>query len=907
MSCYTCGDQRRLLAVRLAGLLNGVEFLEVRDHEESDDALRQRTLVVRLLLPVPAGLDRTWVAIEGGERIRPVEIEWAKAGTDLDASELPLIDGYDDPATLLVVRTTRWGDFSLYTFHVRSPGTAEPPAGFDPLLAAVPFSFKVECPSDLDCLQPCTCPAGVHHPPPIDYLAKDYQGFRRVMLERMALLAPGWTERSSADVGVMLVELLAYAADELSYRQDAVATEAYLGTARSRVSLRRHARLVDYRVHDGASARAWARVLVAEGATDVPLPAGTRLLTRVSGVADQRLEDGARDYARVADARPVEFQTVHAAVLDHDFGELRFWTWGRTDATLLPGATAATLRGAHPALRAGEVLVLAETVSPSTRFAADADPGRRFAVRLVEVRSSKDPSGTLFDDGVEDVTEIRWHEEDALPAALCIAVDGIETAAAWGNVVLADHGATVAGDDGLGEPLGAVPVSRLVRAGADCDDDGERVPARYRPSLRRLPLTRSVARDRDVLATAALTPALEAELQGSASKDELQALFTAAGIAQIGDEAVVRGSGPLHSLSFGGRAWLLREDVDHHTLEVLEEWGSASSARLGDPRSATPAVTLTGEEPSGAEHDWHPRPDLIAGDGEDRAFVVEEEHDGTVQLRFGDDEHGMRPVEGTGFRATYRVGNGVAGNIGRESLAYVVSDESDVIGVVNPVAAFGGVDAESGDEIRRDAPATLSIQERAVTASDYADKAGLHPGVEKAEATFRWTGSWHTVFVTADRRGGRPVDAVFEDQLRAQLERYRMAGYDLEVDGPVFVPLDLSLFVCVSRGHRRSAIARELRGVLSDAVLPDGRRGLFHPDRFTFGKPVYLSAIIAAAHAVPGVESVEAVSFQRQHEPWSSGIESGVIPMGRLEIPRLDDDPDFPERGVLTLSYGGGS
>ena len=36
------------------------------------------------------------------------------------------------------------------------------------------------------------------------------------------------------DVGVMLVDLLAYVGDQLSYYQDAVATEAYLGTARQR-------------------------------------------------------------------------------------------------------------------------------------------------------------------------------------------------------------------------------------------------------------------------------------------------------------------------------------------------------------------------------------------------------------------------------------------------------------------------------------------------------------------------------------------------------------------------------------------------------------------------------------------------------------------------------------------------
>ena len=55
--------------------------------------------------------------------------------------------------------------------------------------------------------------------------------------------------------------------------------------------------------------------------------------------------------------------------------------------------------------------------------------------------------------------------------------------------------------------------------------------------------------------------------------------------------------------------------------------------------------------------------------------------------------------------------------------------------------------------------------------------------------------------------------------------------------------------------------------MLSDDVLADGRFGFFHPDRLTFGGPVHLSAILAAAHSVPGVESVDVVSFQRQHEP----------------------------------------
>jgi hypothetical protein len=365
MTVYACESRRRLLAVKLAGARNGIEYLEVRDTDEPVEALRQRTLLVRLLLPVPATMGPGNIVIDGGERIATVGVEWAAPASALPAfltaaEQAALLDGLAAPERVLVVRSDGRGDFSRYRFAlVAAAGTGAPPAGFDPLLAEVPFSFKVECPSEFDCRQPCACPPGVIHAPPIDYLARDYGGFRRLMLERMALLAPQWTERAAADVGVAVVEMLASVADELAYRQDAVATEAFLDTARSRVSLRRHARLVDYRVHDGCNARAWVQVRV--DSPGVGLPAGTRLLTRVPGLEPSFVPDSAADLMARA-ASPVVFETVEDALLDDDLNELRFYTWGELGCCLPRGATSATLRGHHPALRAGDVLVLVEKV-----------------------------------------------------------------------------------------------------------------------------------------------------------------------------------------------------------------------------------------------------------------------------------------------------------------------------------------------------------------------------------------------------------------------------------------------------------------------------------------------------------------------------------------------------------------
>ena len=260
---YYCCDQRRREVVKLNGTLNGLEYLEVHDSGIPGDSTRQLTLFVKFLRAVPAALGKDNFRIEGGERIKSVDIEWVAIANALPASEPPgLVDGLVPLNKFMVIRTKIYGDFSLYTLRLLSgPGSDTPPAGFDPRLSEIQFSFKVQCESDFDCASVTPCPTPPATNPRLDYLAKDYASFRRLMLDRMSVLMPDWSSRNAADIGVTLVEMLAYVGDQLSYQQDAVATEAYLATARKRISLRRHARLVDYWVHEGCNARVWGAAI----------------------------------------------------------------------------------------------------------------------------------------------------------------------------------------------------------------------------------------------------------------------------------------------------------------------------------------------------------------------------------------------------------------------------------------------------------------------------------------------------------------------------------------------------------------------------------------------------------------------------------------------------------------------
>jgi predicted phage baseplate assembly protein len=246
--------------------------------------------------------------------------------------------------------------------------------------------------------------------------------------------------------------------------------------------------------------------------------------------------------------------------------------------------------------------------------------------------------------------------------------------------------------------------------------------------------------------------------------------------------------------------------------------------------------------------------------------------------------------------------------VGAEALSRVVSDTAGFQRVRNPLAGSGGTDAESMEEVRQFAPQAFRTQERAVTEDDWAAVAERHPEVQKAAARFRWFGSWYTVVITIDRAGGLPVksDENFLAEIERFLEQFRIAGYDLEINDPVLVPLDILLKICVKAGYFQSDVKRSLTNVFSRYPLAGGGRGFFHPDNFTFGQPVYLSKIYQTAMGIAGVASVEALTFQRFGKIANNEIDDARLVPASLEIVQLDNDPNFPEHGRINFEMHGG-
>jgi hypothetical protein len=858
-------DQRRVALIENAALLN----LNGIDYVEFDPTTLQ--LAVHFLLPLAAG---AYGLLKNGAAFSSIRIEGGTRIIGVTATNAAAA------GSVLTVDVSAQGDFSPYWLSIgwRRAGASwsfDLP-GVDRQFSVAPVDFRPNCPSDVDCAPLAQPPAPPDPGPALDYMAKDYASFRAMLLDLVAQRNPSWIERHAADVGIELLELLAYEGDAISYFQDAVANEATLDSARKRVSAKRHARLVDYHMHDGRNAWTWAQF---QAGTTGAIPRGTRVVTKLSappahmtalpgpmidtvtGHVDQNglLNDSAFRSARI-------FETSADLDVDPLRNGIVLHTWGSTGCCLAAGTTLAHAFAVDAAknlavptgLKRGDWLVLEEVRGRETALEADADPAHRVVVQIVNDPAKAaltDPvfacdlvgsaltgySLQPFQTGKQPlaVEQIEWRAVDALPFELCLNLDATVPLAsssaalaraadplslahitvARGNTVLADHGLTI--DEHF-------PV------------DAHGVPSAYDPPI-------------------AANERFELEL----------------------------GEGP---------------------LTMVAPPGAGAS-------DAVASVTLTNVAGFPDNPAWNVAQDLLEAHDTDPYFVVDVNDDGRGIVRFGDGDYGRSVAGATAVDARYRVGNGAAGNVGANAFAHVLYDSTKpfptVTAVRNPLPARDGTNAETIEEVRQFAPAAFHARQyRAVTEADYTAAALTLAGVHSAVATFHWTGSWYTVFLGVEPSDPRNVltdqgartthlDPAFAAAVEDGIARFRLAGYDLDVRSGQYVALDVALHLCVNPDYFRTDVVAAVARAL-------GPGGFFAAGTFTFGQPLYASRLYAAASAVEGVDSVEITALQRFGRDAAGELEAGVVTAGPWEILRLDNDPNRRENGVLAIAADGG-
>jgi hypothetical protein len=733
------------------------------------------------------------------------------------------------------------GDYSTYTLELmRSP------LEIDPFFASLPFKFRPGCFGN-DCTPAPVRSANVRGPA-IDYLAKDYDSLRHTLMAAMAERVPGWASTSEADHDQVLIDLLAAAADELSDYQDRVANEAYLATARKRVSLTRHARLMDYHVHEGNQASTWLALELAEGAGRFTLGAEPLVVA----TAPDTTAPGTISFA----SREHRLPPADRVPLDARLNRLHLHTWRNAQPALLAGSTSADVipiggladRAEAEALARQVVdgrwrqCLIAEQLNPRTGTPVGRDPRKR---QRLQLRSGADAAQALFDPVVGTwLVRLNWRDEDALRfdysfTALCGSGDAVtpveDVSLFFGNLLAVHEGrpltvhfhasdAVLPGDQGnelhRHYERGAWVLAPL--------PDGQ--PLAY------LPPADGQAPNGEQAARSTLQLQVEAPAGPLEDWDEVESLVHSNDSTEQGDHFMVETDEQRMSvLRFGngvnGRL-LPAGSVVHARYQV----GGGSAGNVGADR-LTFLQPLGGALAGRVARAWNPF-DVVDGRDPEPAEKIRRNAPESFRARQ------LRAV----------------------TLADYVRRAEEVPGVARAVARYAWTGSWRTVRITIDPVGFVAIGD---AASD-ALWAELNPLVA------------------------------------AHLEAVRLIGEDLEIRPPRYVPLDIRVSVCA----RPEAWREDVRGVLeeefSDGYTADGRSGFFHPDLWSFGQALHRSVIEGRLQAIPGIEHVLRIGMARFDQPTPGTPQPEVLEMGSDEVLLLANDPDQLQRGRIRFDVQGG-
>ena len=632
--------------------------------------------------------------------------------------------------------------------------------------------------------------------------------------------------------------------DELAYHQDRIAREAHLETATQRRSLRRHARLVDYRIHDGLGAATWIDVTAkAKGALD----AGTALLaTRDGGPVEYSV---GRNLAEMIATPPQSYAVDPARNGDMlipyawdvgdvclEVGTTELWLAGDVTAALLP------FDDRPPDGDPGRwVLLRTDPADPGL-------PARRQLVRLISAAVEHDPLANL------DTTHIVWEAAQALPFEMDLAALGVH-----GNIVPAVAGQRVDQVLLIGPGGGAIPAA---------DEDPPWAVERQGPNGT-VSYLFSLARTD--------TEGLVRRGAGSDPTDPRQA---------VPELRLVEQRPRLGGGFDDGQLWQWRNS-----------FLDAPASQELDPDFILDDGTwrrIVGYQVPGGEF---VHVDHASNDGVTIRFG-----DGTFGLV---PARGTRFLAtwlvGNGRRANLPPG-AIAG-FDQPTTSADVAVKAIVAAVENPFAIDGGVDPESPEAIRQFAPeAFRAVTYRAVRPEDYAEAAERLTWVQRAGCSFRWTGSWQAAFVTPDPRASVEVTDPERVELDQQLDRFRQAGRDTHTLDPRYADLDMRITFCVAPDAYPSEVKVRVAAALSGSPT-----AFFSPDQFTFGTSLERARLEAAIQDVAGVRAVEDITFRRRgFFDWGPLPATSFQP-GRNEVIRVQNDPLHPDRGSIQLLPDGGA
>lgn len=290
-----------------------------------------------------------------------------------------------------------------------------------------------------------------------------------------------------------------------------------------------------------------------------------------------------------------------------------------------------------------------------------------------------------------------------------------------------------------------------------------------------------------------------------------------------------------------------------------------------------------GEEP------WTEVDNFVRSRGTDRHYFLQRDEAERVTVFFGDNAQGKIPDAGATLRATFRLGGGIRGNVGADTIATVVSVLTHqgsplTVKVTNPLSASGGEERQSIEDAKRQAPRTLRALDRAVTLEDFEALAEDFPGIAKAKASIGSPGEaaccCGVVLHVVPEGGGLPSTEL-RTALLDRLGDVKMAGTCPELRDPVYVPVDLAGTVFIGPTFVQAEVERTFLEELDRFFALDS-------EAVGFGQGVFLSDLYNLLDSVEGVDHVDLTKVTRRPQPrlevWTGGAAFGEVAVGPTAV-----------------------
>ncbi|MCI0546924.1 MAG: putative baseplate assembly protein, partial [Candidatus Rokubacteria bacterium] len=276
--------------------------------------------------------------------------------------------------------------------------------------------------------------------------------------------------------------------------------------------------------------------------------------------------------------------------------------------------------------------------------------------------------------------------------------------------------------------------------------------------------------------------------------------------------------------------------------------------------AASPTGTRTTLEVRVNDLLWEEVPSFHGRGSGERVYTTRQDDRGSTVVVFGDGVTGARlPTGQENVRASYRRGIGAPGLLRAGQLSLLLSRPLGVREVTNPLDTAGAADPENLAQIRENLPLALRSLDRIVSLRDYEDFARAFAGIDKAQASRGTSQGKRSVLLSVAGTDGAVIDP--QGPLARNLVAAVLAAGNPRV--PVLLAPHRPMFFRLAAKLRIAPERRPeqvLAAVHERLLLGFGFRAR------ALGQAVALSELMAAIHAVPGVEAVHVSGFYRIDE-----------------------------------------